>query len=147
MSGLSRTERKRLIQALLERERRDPGPPEAVRADVSERVEVTLGADVGNAQVLARQIARRPRPSLALVPRVAKPALASLLAYAPIALASLGAVTVAGGVAYLSVPVELKERLLGASTLVATRKQQSPGGRLARGYPDCPPQPTDAGGG
>jgi hypothetical protein len=104
-------ERSRKIEALLEEERRNQGPPKEVRAWVSERVEATLGVEISKAQLLEHPMVRSSHPPLRLVPKGAKPALASLLAFAPMALASLGAAGVASGIAYVSMPHQMKERL------------------------------------
>jgi hypothetical protein len=106
-----RREHWRTIQSALERHRRHAGPSAEVRDGIGERVEVTLGAELVKAQVLEPRIARPPRPHLRLVPKGAKPALASLLAYAPMALASFMAVTVASGAVYVILPHQMQDRV------------------------------------
>jgi hypothetical protein len=125
-----RQHQRRSIEALLEQERRSPNPPDAVRDSVRERIQTTLGAEIGKAQLLEHRIAR-PRPPLRVVPKVARPVLASLLAYAPLALASLGAVGIAGGVVYMNMPREVRQHLLGAV----------PGPATDRSAPSLPPDP------
>jgi hypothetical protein len=80
VSLFDRRERSRKLEALLEEERRQQGPPALVRDSVGERVEATLGAEISIARLLEHQIGRPSHPRLRLVRNVTRPAVASLLA-------------------------------------------------------------------
>jgi hypothetical protein len=111
VSWLNRTERGRRIETLLSEERGYAGPPAEVRESVAERMKATLGPEIAQVQLLDRRIVDPSHPRLRLVPRAVKPVFSSLLAYAPIALASLGAATVVSTVAYVNLPHATQERV------------------------------------
>jgi hypothetical protein len=111
VSRLNRRERADKIETLLEAERQRSGLTAEVGESIAERVKVTLGDEIAKAQLLERRSAHPSHPRLRLVPKVVKPMFSSLLAYAPIALAGLGAVSVASAVVYASLPRQMQERV------------------------------------